>query len=337
MRRVAGWAALVLAAPVLLGADENVDLNGFDLDGATVPREAIVAGGPGRDGIRSVDAPEFAPPEEATWVAADTPVLGVEAGGEARVYPVHLLEYHQIVNDVLGGVPVAITYDPLSAVPLAFLRTVAGRTLTFGVSGLLYNSNFLMYDRETESLWSQFEGRAIAGPLAGTRLTRVRAHQEPVAAWLIRHSGSRVLARPDPKKIDYRYSPYSAYWVSEKIPFPVDEVDPTYHPKEVVVGLRAEGKSRAYLGSLMIEAGGRVVDDFEGRKVRIAYNKETATFSWEIPEDVAITEAYWFAWKAFRPKAEIWQGLEKTPAPSLPAPESETPSTGARTATDRRP
>ncbi len=306
MRRVAGWAALVIAAPVLLGADENTDINGFDVDGATVPREAIVAGGPGRDGIRSVDAPEFAPPDEATWVAADTPVLGVEAGGEARIYPVHLLEYHQIVNDVLGGVPVAITYDPLSAVPLAFRRTVAGRTLTFGVSGLLYNSNFLMYDRETESLWSQFTGAAIAGPLAGKTLERLRVRQETRAVWLAAHPGSRVLARPDRVRIDYRYSPFSAYMIVDAIPFPVNAEDRRFHAKELVVGARVNGKTRAYLDSLVRKAGGSIADEFEGRAIRVRYDPNAAVFTWDAPDDVEITEAYWFAWKAFHPETQIW-------------------------------
>ena len=306
MRRVAGWPALLLAAPVLLGAHDETDPNGFDVAGALVPREAIVAGGPGRDGIRSVDAPEFAPPDEATWVAADTPVLGVEAGGEARSYPVHLLEYHQIVNDVLGGVSVAITYDPLSAVPLAFRRTVAGRTLTFGVSGLLYNSNFLMYDRETESLWSQFTGAAIAGPLSGKTLERIRVRQETNASWLDAYPGSRVLARPNPLRIDYRHSPFSAYMIVDAIPFPVNAEDRRYHAKELVVGARVNGKSRAYLDSLVRKAGGGIEDEFEGRAIRVRYDPKTAVFTWDAPDDVEITEAYWFAWKAFHPETQIW-------------------------------
>jgi hypothetical protein len=306
MRRVSEWAALVLAAPLLLGADEKTDLNGFDVDGATVPRRAIVAGGPGRDGIRSVDAPEFAPAGEASWVAAETPVLGVEAGSEARIYPVHLLEYHQIVNDVLGGVPVAITYDPLSAAPLAFRRTVAGRTLSFGVSGLLYNSNFLMYDRETESLWSQFTGAAIAGPLAGKTLERIRVRQETTAARLAAHPGSGVLTRPDRFRIDYGYSPFSAYMIADTIPFPVNAEDRRYHAKELVVGARVNGKTRAYLGSLVTKAGGSIEDEFEGRAIRVRYDPEAAVFTWDAPDDVEITEAYWFAWKAFHPETRIW-------------------------------
>lgn len=329
---------IVAAAGAAPEEQESKPWNGFDLAKASVPRDKVLAGGPPRDAIHSVDEPEFADPTTAErWVAPDSTVIGLSLGGFAHAYPVHLLEYHQVVNDELAGVPVVVSYDPLTGVPLAHKRSVDGRSLEFGVSGLVYQSNFLLYDRQTQSLWLQWTGECIAGPMLGKRLPRLRVRQEPFAAWRHRHPATRVLARPMLKQIDYRYSPYSSYWGSETIPFPVDIVDSTYHPKEVVVGLRADGKSRVYLGSVMVEAGGRVVDDFAGRKVRVAYDTSTGTFSWQIPDDVEVTEAYWFAWKAFHPEAEIWQGLEQTPAPSLPAPESETPSTGARTGTDRRP
>jgi len=280
---------------------------GFSLAGAVVPADEIIDGGPGRDGIHSVDAPEFAPVSEATWVADDTPVLGVEIDGASAVYPVHLLEYHQIVNDTLGGVPIAVTYGPLTGTPRVFRRRVEGTVLEFGVSGLLYNAGFLMYDRQTESLWSQFEGRALAGPLAGKVLTRVRVHQEPVAAWVARHEGTKVLARPELKKIDYRYSPYKAYWTEDRIPFPVKARDERFHAKEVVLGLEAGGAARAYLGSIVTAAGGRVHDTFAGHEIDILYDTNLGLFAWELPEDIDVTESYWFAWKAFHPDTQIWR------------------------------
>jgi hypothetical protein len=280
---------LMLLAVLPTAADAEKELNGFTLEGVLVPRELIVAGGPGRDGIHSVDDPKFALPEGATWVRPTTPVLGVELGGEARAYPVHLLEF-----------------GPLSAVPLAFHRKLDGRVLTFGVSGLLYNSNFLMYDRETESLWSQFEGRAIAGPLAGKRLQRIRVRQETTGTWLSRFPGAKILVRPDVMHIDYRYTPFARYMIADRIPFPVKAQDRRFHAKALVVGVVAKGKARAYLDSLVTREGGSIEDVFQGKRIRIRYDREAAVFSWEAPDDVELAEAYWFAWKAFHPETEIW-------------------------------
>ncbi len=278
---------------------------GFQIEGPLVASGSIVAGGPGRDGIRSVDEPEFATLEDATWVADDTPVLGVHLGGEARAYPVHLLEYHQIVNDAVGGVPIAVTYDPLTATPRVFKRELDGSALTFGVSGLLYNSGFLMYDRQSESLWSQFEGRAIAGPLAGRKLEAIRVVQHVAGAWAEAHPDSKVLARPEKYHIDYRYSPFTQYMIRDSIPFPVNAEDDRYHPKRLVVGLVADGVAAAILDTAVMQAGGNLELEFEGRAVRVRYDPDNAVFSWEVPDDMQVTESYWFAWKAFHPNTRV--------------------------------
>jgi len=281
--------------------------NGFDLAGSLVDPEKIIAGGPRRDQIRSVDEPGFAEPGEATWVAPENPVLGVEIDGEARVYPVHVLEFHQIANDEVGGEPVAVTLDPLTGSPRVYRRRVGDRSLTFGVSGLVHNSSFLMYDRETESLWVHFTGKAIDGPLAGQQLERIRVRQEPFGRWLERAPQSVVLERPAPKKIDYRYSPFSSYWVKDAIPFPVEAKDERFHAKELVLGVVADGVAKAYLGSTLTAAGGRAVDEVAGHEIRVLYSSKLGVFEWEAPEAVKVTEAYWFAWKAFHPDTAIWK------------------------------
>ncbi len=119
-----GWilaaALLAVSAPLPGAGDESSqELNGFRIERLRVPREAIRKGGPDRDGIHSVDEPEFAAPQDASWVSAPTPVLGVEIDGVARVYPVHLMEHHQVVNDSIAGIPVVVTYGPLAGTPLA--------------------------------------------------------------------------------------------------------------------------------------------------------------------------------------------------------------------------
>jgi hypothetical protein len=296
---------LLALAVLLLGADAKEPLNGFEIERQTVPREAIVPGGPGRDPLPEAKA-EYVAAGDASWVAAETPVIGVAAGGQARAYPVHLMEYHQIVSDELGGVPLMVTYDPLTGTPRAFRRDLDGKTLHFGISGLVYNSNFLLYDRETESLWSQFRGEAVSGKLSGKKLARLPVRQETLARWLERHPESRVLVRPRPKEIDYRYSPYKAYWLEDRIPFPVLARDPRFHAKELVLGVEVQGKTRAYLGSLVARDDHRVEDEFQGRKIRIEYDPDAAVFVWDVPDDVTVTDAYWFAWKAFHPDTDVW-------------------------------
>jgi hypothetical protein len=302
--------ALLAAAGILLGAAAETppeELGGFSLAGLRVDRSLLVGGGPGRDGIKSVDAPEFSDIGSATWVGRDTEVLGVVIEGEARAYPLRMLEYHQIVNDVVGGVPIAVTYDPLAGTPFAWRRQVGGETLEFGVSGLLYNHNFLMFDRGGDSLWSQALGEAIAGPRAGQKLERIEVRQETTGAWIADHVESVFLRPPFPEKVQYRLSPYQAYWLEDRALFPVAAPGDRFHAKELVVGVVVNGVARAYLGSILTREGGSVDEQIAGKRVRVSYRTETGTFSWEVDEGVDVWEAYWFAWKAFHPKTEVWR------------------------------
>jgi hypothetical protein len=280
---------------------------GFTIARSLVARDKILAGGPGRDGIRAVDAPTFASSDAADAVSPDTPVVGVAIGGDARAYLVPILEYHQIVNDEVGGVAIAVTYDPLTGAPAVFERTLDGKALRFGVSGLVYNSGFLLYDRGTESLWSQFEGRAIAGALAGKSLRRMRARQEEFESWRKREPGTRILIPPEPQRIDYNASPFSRYAEQDGASFPVEARDRRFHAKELCIGVVAGGRARAYLASLLTKNGGRAEDELEGSKISVSYESDRGVFEWQAPEGVQVTEAYWFAWKAFHPDTEIWR------------------------------
>ena len=315
-RLLSRLAALLPAAALAAHAADAPKKGGFALTNLEVDASKIVEGGPGKDGIHSVDAPKFVDLPKAPWLALDTEVLGLQQGGQARAYPVRMLEFHQIVNDAFGSAPVAVTYDPLAGTPAAFSRKVGGKTLTFGVSGLIYNDNFLMYDHETNSLWSQFLGRAIAGPLAGQRLERLPLRQETAGAWVTRVKDTQVLMHPDPERVPYVESPYSAYWLQDKVLFPVAAKDERYHAKELVLGVVVDGKARAYLGSILTRDGD-VDERINGKHVRVRYSSETGTFDWEVDPGVEVTEAYWLAWKAFHPDTEIWhdqaKGAKKEP------------------------
>ncbi|MCP5069943.1 MAG: DUF3179 domain-containing protein [bacterium] len=272
-----------------------------------IPTDQIFGGGPAKDGIVSIDQPTFVAASEAKWVKPETPVLSVSVGGTTHVYPVHLMEYHQVVNDRFGETPVVVSYDPLTGVPRAFRATVAGEALGFGVSGLIHNHGFLLYDRQTESLWQQFTGRAMSGPRMGTTLQPLPIRQETQGGILARHPQAFVLALPSPDKHDYSSSPFQRYWSMDGLLFPVAAEDRNYHLKEMVLGVIFEGKQRAYLGSLATAAGGKVEDQFSGNRIRFTYDTGSATFSYEVPEGVEVIESYWLAWKAFYPATEVWQ------------------------------
>lgn len=127
----------------------------------------IVPGGPPPDGIPAIDHPRFEHAGSVTWLRDREPLLALNVGSESRAYPIQVLIWHEIVNDTVGGVPVAVTYCPLCDSAIALDRRLGGRVLDFGTSGRRYRSNLVMYDRQTKSLWSQFIGTAIAGVLSG--------------------------------------------------------------------------------------------------------------------------------------------------------------------------
>lgn len=138
-----------------------------------VPYVELQFGGPPPDGIPPIDEPVFLRAGEVDFLADDEPVLAIDIDGDARAYPVQVMIWHEIVNDTVGGVPVAVTYCPLCNSALAYDRRVGERLVSFGTSGMLWNSALVMYDRQTESLWSHFTGQAIAGELAGSRLEAI--------------------------------------------------------------------------------------------------------------------------------------------------------------------
>ena len=147
-----------------------------DFSKHSVPFDEISSGGPGKDGIPSIDKPVFITPEEATLDVGDhEPVVAVEINGEAKAYPINILVWHEIVNDTIGGVPVTVTFCPLCNTAIAFDRRLNGTVYDFGVSGNLRYSDLIMYDRQTESWWQQITGTAIVGELTGKRLTPVPA------------------------------------------------------------------------------------------------------------------------------------------------------------------
>ncbi len=247
-----------------------------DTSKALVPLEEIISGGPPPDGIPAIDRPVFVAPAEADrWLRPKEPVLGLEIQGDARAYPLQILIWHEIVNDTVGGKPVAVTYCPLCNSGLVFERVVDGVTLDFGTSGKLYKSDLVMYDRQTHSLWAQMEGRAIVGERAGTRLKLVPANTLAYEEWKAIYPQGKVLSRDTGHARPYGINPYEAYDRPDAAPFLFfDRPDPRRPPKERVVGVQLGGQARAYPWPLL-EQRGVVHDTLGGQPVVVFFRPGT--------------------------------------------------------------
>jgi hypothetical protein len=242
-----------------------------DLSKALVPLDEIISGGPPPDGIPAIDRPAFVTPAEAdAWLTPKEPVVALEIAGDARAYPLQILMWHEIVNDVAGGRAVTVTFCPLCNSGIVFDRVVDGRTLDFGTSGKLYKSDLVMYDRQTHSLWAQMEGRAIVGERAGTRLRVVPANTVSYGDWKAAHPGGKVLSRETGHARSYGRNPYAAYDEPASVPFLFSgKPDPRRPPKERVVGVVVGGQARAFPWPLA--ATRRVIHDTVGGEPLVVF------------------------------------------------------------------
>jgi hypothetical protein len=284
-------------------------LNGFELSGALVPTDAIAAGGPPRDGIPAIDRPRFVDAARSGLQANDR-VLGLRLGGEARAYPVRILNWHEIVNDRVAGRAVAVTYCPLCGTGIAFDARVAGGDARFGVSGLLYNGDVLLYDRGTQSLWSQIMGRAISGRLKGTPLIGLPLAHTSWADWRRREPPTRVLSTDTGFVRDYARDPYEGYEAVPQLMFDVQHRDERVYMKEWVLGVVVDGQAKAYPFERLARRLGRegtLPDRVAGSAVTIRYDAghRTAEAFDADGRPLPAVMAHWFAWVAFHPRTEL--------------------------------
>jgi hypothetical protein len=186
----------------------------------TVPYGDILSGGPPKEGIPAIDRPQFVAVDEANaWLAPMEPVILVQAGDETRAYPLQILMWHEIVNDTVGGLPLAVSFCPLCNTAIAFERTLNGRVLDFGTTGRLRFSNLIMYDRQTETWWQQASGEGLAGELAGQRLAFYPATIVPWAEFRDAYPAGKVLSRATGYDRDYGRNPYQGYDDVTRSPF----------------------------------------------------------------------------------------------------------------------
>lgn len=272
--------------------------------------QAITSGGPPPDGIPPVEKPTYVSVAEASKQWRDDAVVDAfTIDGQARAYPRFITVWHEIVNENAGGKPITITYCPLTGSTVVFSGELAdGRTTTFGTSGMLYNSNLVMYDRATKSMWPQLFGVAVRGERKGERLTEIGgAVTTTLGRWKAKFPDGVVLSRDTGHARAYGTWPYGDYDTAGGVLFPVRATDTRFHQKKVVVGVRMNGSALAIPKAEFaqrreekIEVGGRELVaryDADLDAVRVL-DRRTA-------EPVSAYDVMWFAWFAFNSKTEV--------------------------------
>ena len=253
---------------------------GGSVDGAPPPLidlNEIRSGGPPPDGIPSIDEPKFHTPSEVDFLEDNEPVLALDIDGDVRAYPVQILTWHEIVNDTVGGMPVAVTYFPLCSSAVAYDRRVDDQVVEFGTSGMLWNSALVMYDRQTETLWSHFTGEGIVGELTGSQLETFPVATVPWGVWRDANPDGLVLSRDTGFDRSYGRNPYPGYDDVNNQPFLFDgEVDGQYTAMTRIVGIEVND---AALGvPLFVVQEERVVTaEVDGTEIVVFWQSGTAS------------------------------------------------------------
>ena len=307
---IRGFAKLQKKVYALI--DPNFDIF-LDPEGKhEIRREEIVWGGVVKDGIPALTNPKLVSATAATYMQDTDLVFGVEINGDVRAYPLRIMDWHEMLNEVIGGVPVSLAYCTLCGSGILFETTVPGRAqpFVFGSSGFLYRSNKLMYDKETHSLWNQFTGRPVVGTLTGSDIA-LKTRPVVIGAWgdwKARHADTKVLALETGHDRDYATgAAYHDYFASPRLMFPTNVDATRLRPKDYVFALRSSALEKAW--PLALFDRGAVINDRAGvldlvlignsatRTVR-AYRSEGRTFkAGAKPDDV-------------NDGAEIWQVTE---------------------------
>ncbi|UCF99894.1 MAG: DUF3179 domain-containing protein [Spirochaetaceae bacterium] len=270
----------------------------------------IFSGGPPKDGIPSIDNPLFVSVSEADrWIEDNELVLAIDYKGIKRVYPFQILVWHEIVNDTIAGDPILVTYCPLCGSGIAYKRILGGEAVEFGTTGKLYNSNLVMYDRKTDTWWTQIDGKAIVGELTGQELTEVSIDTVTWREWKAAHPDSEVLSQDTGFSRPYGRDPYGSYYEDSFLMFPVENEDQRIHPKTVIFGIELDGVYKAYKEEDVVQKGS-FEDTVAGIRIRI--NRDAAgivTFTnLDSGQEIVKERDFWFAWYAFHPDTLVYDG-----------------------------
>lgn len=301
---------LLLAGVTLAQRSFDVDIlaETFGFDESTEKTVALAdlqQGCPARDCIPSIDAPKYITAQEAQLADSDI-VVTLSYAGEYRAYPTRILDHHEIVNDTIAGTPLAITWCPLCGSAVGIHRQVGDQVTEFGVSGVLYNSDLVLYDRATETLWDQIEAKGIVGPMTGEQLRLIPVSMTQWARWRQAHPDTLVLSTDTGFEEDYSADHYAEYRDSTRLYMPVINSDNRIHPKTAVYGFELESGSIAFDAALL--------------EKNMSYSHEMDGETWELraDDDGAVTlrgpdqesvyspiPLFWFAWYTFHPQTGL--------------------------------
>ncbi|MCK5279584.1 MAG: DUF3179 domain-containing protein, partial [Cyclobacteriaceae bacterium] len=275
---------LITTVALLVSCDDNSTESGGTGGGGTngggangngtvspdwlIPLNEVLDGGPGKDGIPALENPENKGINQITFLSDNDLVVGFQFGDQVRAYPHKILDWHEIINDELNGKKVAITYCPLTGTGIAWSRNINGKTTTFGVSGLLYNSNLIPYDRLTDSNWSQLRLDCVNGQLLGDTIETFHLVETKWKTWKEMFPNSSVVTSNTGYGRDYNRYPYGDYKTNNsKLLFPVTPKDDRLAGKERVLGLILNGKAKVYRFSLFEKQTKLIHFQFEGKNL----------------------------------------------------------------------
>ena len=277
----------------------------------SVPLDEILGGGPPKDGIPSIDDPKFISISEAQKDLVDEePGIFIDINGVKRFYPYQILVFHEIVNDIVGGQRILVTYCPLCFSGVVFDPVVNGERVEFGTSGKLWQSNLVMYDRSTDSLWSQVLGEAIVGEMTGTRFKILPSDIARFGDWKRQNPDGEVLSRDTGAIRFYGRDPYGDYYTTPGVYFPVSNTDNRLEEKDLILGIVIGDKAKAYFPDA-VKGAGTVKDTFAGKNIVLEYDKDLDVVRiYEKKPDgtrerINPITSFWFAWAAAHPDTEL--------------------------------
>ncbi len=303
--------------PALAGADRQaragnprayetdilLETFGFSQADVDVEIDHIFQGCAQRDCIPSIDQPQFLAVGQVDFLDPDDVVISLSHSGETRAYPTRILDRHEIVNDRFGETAIAVTYCPLCGSGLAFMRLVDGVETEFGVSGLLHNNDLIMYDRETNSIWQQITGLAMAGPKRGEALNGVPVSIATWIDWKKAYPHALVLAPPMAAD-QYEKNAYGDYALSDRLLFPIRAQDARLHAKKIIYGIELDDRSIAVESAWLLQQGSWS-HEVEGQSIRLQVDNVGGVHGFAAGHPVPVHRMFWFAWYSFHPDTSL--------------------------------